>query len=49
MKKTAFLVNCARGGIVNEEALAQALEAGQIAGAAIDVFTAEPLPKNMDH
>jgi D-3-phosphoglycerate dehydrogenase len=44
MKKTAYLVNCARGGIVNEEALAQALAAGEIAGAAIDVFTAEPLP-----
>jgi len=44
MKKTAFLINCARGGIVNEEALAAALEAGEIAGAALDVYTAEPLP-----
>lgn len=44
MKKTAFVVNCARGGLVNEEALAKALEEGEIAGAALDVFTAEPLP-----
>ena len=44
MKSTAFLVNCARGGIVNEEALAAGLEAGEIRGAAVDVFTAEPLP-----
>ena len=44
MKSSAFLVNCARGGIINEEALAAALEAGEIAGAAIDVYTSEPLP-----
>ncbi len=46
MKKTAFLVNCARGGIVNEEDLAAALEAEEIAGAAVDVFTEEPLPED---
>lgn len=45
MKKTAFLVNCARGGIVNEQALADALRHGKIAGAATDVLTIEP-PKN---
>lgn len=46
MKKTAFLINCARGGIVNEEALAAGLEAGEIAGAAIDVYTEEPVPED---
>jgi D-3-phosphoglycerate dehydrogenase len=44
MKKTARLVNCARGGIVDERALIKALEAGQIAAAAIDVQEREPLP-----
>jgi glycerate dehydrogenase len=45
MKKSAFLINCARGGIVNEQALADALMNGEIAGAATDVLTVEP-PKN---
>lgn len=45
MKKTSFLINCARGGIVNEQALADALRQGVIAGAATDVLTVEP-PKN---
>ena len=44
MKPTAILVNCARGGIVDEEALATALLEGQIAGAAIDVWQQEPPP-----
>lgn len=44
MKKSACLINAARGGIVNEEALARALEEGTIAGAAIDVFDQEPPP-----
>ncbi|MBT8467708.1 MAG: phosphoglycerate dehydrogenase [Deltaproteobacteria bacterium] len=43
MKSTALLVNAARGGIVDEEALARAITAGQIAGAALDVFTKEPI------
>lgn len=42
MPKDSFLVNCSRGGIVNEEALAQALRSGHLAGAASDVFETEP-------
>ena len=45
MKKTACIINTARGGIVDEEALAVALRNGVIAGAGFDVLTAEP-PKN---
>lgn len=44
LKKTAFLVNSSRGGVVDEEALAKALHNGDIAGAALDVFDTEPLP-----
>lgn len=42
MKPTAFLINCARGGIVNEQALVDALKQGKIAGAATDVLSVEP-------
>jgi phosphoglycerate dehydrogenase-like enzyme len=44
MKPSAYLINCARGRCVNEGALIDALETGQIAGAAIDVTVDEPLP-----
>lgn len=42
MRKGTRIINCARGGIVDESDLADAIESGHIAGAAIDVFTAEP-------
>lgn len=43
MKKTAFIVNTARGPIINEKELIQALKAKQIAGAALDVYEEEPI------
>jgi len=57
MKKTAYLLNLGRGGIIREDDLAEALNDNLIAGAGLDVFETEPLPiespllklKNMDH
>ena len=45
MKPTAILINAARGGVVDEHALVAALEAEEIAGAALDVYETEPLPE----
>ena len=45
MKKGVRIINCARGGLIDEAALAQAIQSGHIAGAALDVFENEP-PKN---
>ena len=46
MKPSSYLIQCARGGIVNEDDLATALNKEQIAGAAVDVYTTEPMPIN---
>lgn len=46
MKKSAIIVNMGRGGIVNESALAKAIDEDVIAGAALDVFVTEPLPQD---
>lgn len=42
MKPTAFILNCSRGGIIDEQAMAEAIRAGRLAGAAMDVYEDEP-------
>lgn len=44
MKRSAYIINMGRGGIIDEEALARAIDEGTIAGAGLDVYTSEPLP-----
>ena len=46
MKKSSFIINCARGGILNEEDLYEALTSKKIAGAGLDVFDVEPTPSS---
>ena len=46
MKPTAYLINLARGGVLDESALLEALRARNISGAALDVFDTEPLPSD---
>jgi D-3-phosphoglycerate dehydrogenase len=46
MKKTAYLINCSRGPVVDEKALIDALNNNEIAGAGLDVFEEEPTPKD---
>lgn len=46
MKKSAYIINLGRGGIINEADLVQAINENLIAGAGVDVFTKEPLPKD---
>ena len=46
MKKTAYIINVGRGGIIDEQALSEALDHNLIAGAALDVFEVEPMKED---
>ena len=45
-KNGAYFINTARGGLVNEQALYEALSSGKLSGAAVDVIACEPMPKD---
>ncbi|MFC2066642.1 phosphoglycerate dehydrogenase [Chloroflexota bacterium] len=47
VKPTVRIINCARGGLINEEALAKAVSEGKVAGAAVDVFETEPTTESI--
>ncbi len=47
MKKGVRILNCARGGIINEQDLCEAIESGQVGGAALDVYETEPAPEDL--
>jgi phosphogluconate 2-dehydrogenase len=49
MKPTAYLINTSRGGVIDEVALVEALQAHKIAGAGLDVFVQEPVPYDHPH
>ena len=46
MKEGVYIVNCARGGIIVEQDLKEAVDSGKVCGAAVDVFSEEPINEN---
>ncbi|MFC1904707.1 phosphoglycerate dehydrogenase [Chloroflexota bacterium] len=47
VKPTAYIINCARGGLIDEEAMVKAINEGKLAGAAVDVFETEPITQSI--
>ncbi|MDO4572410.1 MAG: NAD(P)-dependent oxidoreductase, partial [Clostridia bacterium] len=48
MKRAAYVINTARGEVIDQDALVEALESGEIAGAALDTLTPEPAPRELN-